>query len=325
MPAGETTRAGEGSPRPHVAAVILHWGPVEVTARCLQSLREASFPGRRTVILIDNTCCLDRSLAGSVAPLEIEVHRPDRNLGFAKGCAWGISLALKHGADFILLLNNDVIVEPLFLDALLKAAAEWPAAGLLCPRIVSLADPPRPWYMGGTFSLWSGIPVQARSRWGADIRGYPREVDYATGCVVLITPAVIHAVGSFDPQFFAYCEDLDLSLRARQAGFTILFVPESDRSRRAHGLLQHAESPRGDAEARRLVPVGGVRRQLPGALAGVLHDARLRAEASAAHRGSRQRNRRFPEREARREGVFGKTRGEDRTAPAMKGHGRCAG
>ncbi len=242
MPAGETTRAGEGSPRPHVAAVILHWGPVEVTARCLQSLREASFPGRRTVILIDNTCCLDRSLAGSVAPLEIEVHRPDRNLGFAKGCAWGISLALKHGADFILLLNNDVIVEPLFLDALLKAAAEWPAAGLLCPRIVSLADPPRPWYMGGTFSLWSGIPVQARSRWGADISGHPREVDYATGCVVLITPAVIHAVGSFDPQFFAYCEDLDLSLRARQAGFTILFVPES--------LAHHAVTDRTDRAAR---------------------------------------------------------------------------
>jgi len=244
MPVGETTRASEASLRPHVAAVILHWGPVEVTARCLQSLRQASFPGRRTVFLIDNTCCLDRSLAGSVAPLEIEVHRPDRNLGFAKGCAWGISLALKHGADFILLLNNDVVVEPFFLDPLLEAASQWPAAGLLCPRIVSLADPRRPWYEGGTFSLWSGIPVQARSRRGADIRGRPREVDYATGCVVLINPAVIHAVGSFAPEFFAYCEDLDLSLRARQAGFKILFVPES--------LVHHGVTDRADRASLRI-------------------------------------------------------------------------
>src|ERR1700675_4199721 len=95
--AGETKGGGEANSTPHVVVIILHWGLVEVTARCLRSLAQASLPGRTTLLLIDNTRCLDHSLAGSIAPLEIEVYRPDRNLGFAKGCAWGISRALEHG------------------------------------------------------------------------------------------------------------------------------------------------------------------------------------------------------------------------------------
>ncbi len=230
---------------PHVALVILHWGPVEVTARCLRSLAQVSSPGRMRVFLIDNTGRLDRSFAASLAPLAIEVHRSERNLGFARGCAWGISLALERAADFILLLNNDVTVEPSFLDALLGATRQSPGAGVWCPQIVSMADPRRIWYAGGAFSLWSGVPTQeARSRSGAALRGQPRDVDYATGCAMLIDPDVVRAVGSFDPEFFMYCEDLDFSLRARRAGFRIVFVPAS--------LVRHAIMPESDRESLRI-------------------------------------------------------------------------
>jgi GT2 family glycosyltransferase len=227
---------------PSVAIIILHWGAVEVTARCLQSIARASFPGPKTILLIDNTREVDRSRLAAVAPSELEVYRPPRNLGFAAGCAWGIAMAMERGADFMLLLNNDVVVEPSFVDALLDAAAQSPGTGILCPQIVS---PGRLWYAGGTFSLWSGIPVQQRrARHGAVISGLPREVDYATGCAMLIDRAVVRAVGSFDPRFFMYCEDLEFSLRARRAGFKILFVPAS--------LVHHAVTDEADREARRV-------------------------------------------------------------------------
>ena len=230
---------------PHIAAIILHWGPVEVTARCLRSLARASFSGRQTIFLIDNTGRLDQSLAASVAPLEIQVYRSDRNLGFAEGCAWGISLALEQADDFILLLNNDVVVEPLFLDALLRAAGQWPEAGVLCPRIASMGNARTLWYAGGTFSLWSGIPTQQRrSRRAEPICEWPREVDYATGCTMLIKPAAVRAVGSFEPRVFMYCEDLDFSLRVRRAGFKILFVPAS--------LVHHAVSDETNRESLRI-------------------------------------------------------------------------
>ena len=212
---------------PDVAVVILHWGATETTVRCLQSLRDAAWPGRGTVLVVDNTGRLDDEAAKLAAPLEVEILRPERNLGFSDGCTFGLSSALQKGAGFVLLLNNDVVVDPGFLGPLVRAASEVSDAGLLSPQILHMGRPGKAWYQGGTFSLWSGIPRQGHRRRAMPLGCRPREVDYATGCAMLIRPAVIRRVGSFDRELFAYCEDLDLSIRARRAGFRVLFVPAS--------------------------------------------------------------------------------------------------
>ena len=204
---------------PYVPVIILHWGAADTTIRCLESLRKACWPGRRTVLLIDNTGRLDDAEVNDIVPLEVEIHRPARNLGFSRGCTLGISLAMARGAEFVLLLNNDVVVDPHFLAPLLNAASQVNEAGLLSPQIVLMDDPEKAWYLGGKFSLWAGIPTQGYRRSALDLGRPPREVDYATGCAMLIRPALIRRIGSFDPRFFAYCEDVDLSMRARQAGF----------------------------------------------------------------------------------------------------------
>jgi len=210
-----------------VTVVILHWGAAEVTARCLRSLREVAWPGRGAVVLVDNTGALDAGLAARAAPLPVRIVRPGRNLGFAEGCNLGISLAAERDSDFILLLNNDVVVEPGFLAPLVTAAIRRDDVALVSPHIVRLGRPGEGWYQGGSFSLWSGIPVQGHRRPALDRSGPPREVDYATGCAMLIRPAVVPRIGSFDGRLFAYCEDLDLSIRARRAGFRVLCVPAS--------------------------------------------------------------------------------------------------
>jgi GT2 family glycosyltransferase len=179
------------------------------------------------VLVVDNTGHLDDAAATHAAPLDVEILRPGRNLGFSDGCTFGLSLALQKGADFALLLNNDVVVDRHFLAPLVSAATQVGEAGLFSPHIVHMAQPEKAWYQGGRFSLWSGIPVQKPRRRATVLDGPPRDVDYATGCAMLIRPAVIRRVGSFDPAFFAYCEDLDLSIRARRAGFRVLFVPAS--------------------------------------------------------------------------------------------------
>jgi GT2 family glycosyltransferase len=210
-----------------MAVVILHWGARAITARCLQSLRAAAWPGPGTVLVVDNTTSLDEEVAACAAPLDVQILRPPRNLGFAEGCTLGMSVAFENGADFVLLLNNDAVADPDFLGPLVKAASDHADAGLVSPQIVHLNRPHEGWYQGGTFSLWTGIPVQGHRRRVLAADQPPREVDYATGCAMLIRPAVIERVGSFDPEFFAYCEDLDLSIRARRAGFRVLLVPAS--------------------------------------------------------------------------------------------------
>jgi GT2 family glycosyltransferase len=212
---------------PHVVVVILHWGPAAMTVRCLQSLRAAAWPGRGTVLVVDNATALAEEVVAAAAPLDVQILRPQRNLGFAEGCTFGMSAALDQGADFVLLLNNDAVADPAFLGPLVKAASQHADAGLLSPQIVHLTRPREAWYQGGVFSLWAGIPVQGHRRPVLTGDRPPREVDYATGCAMLIRPAVIQQVGPFDRAFFAYCEDLDLSIRARRAGFRVFFVPTS--------------------------------------------------------------------------------------------------
>jgi GT2 family glycosyltransferase len=210
-----------------VAVVILHWGAAETTTRCLASLEAAAWPGRRTVLVIDNAGCLDVDVVGPTPPLEIEILRPHRNLGFCDGAALGLSSAMQKGADFVLLLNNDVVVDRDFLGHLLRVARRFGDAGLVSPQIVQMQDRSHAWYQGGRFSLWSGIPVQGHRRRVLAPDAPDREVEYATGCAMLVRPDVIRRVGTFDPRFFAYCEDLDLSIRARDAGFRVLFAPAS--------------------------------------------------------------------------------------------------
>ena len=210
-----------------MAVVILHWGAAETTARCLQSLRAAAWPGPATVFVVDNTTRLDDEVATQAAPLRVELLRPERNLGFAEGCARGMAAAVVGGADFVLWLNNDAVVDPGFLGPLVRTMSHGSDIGLASPQIVRLDRPHETWYRGGKFSLWSGIPVQGHRRRVMSLDAPPRGVDYATGCAMLVHPAVLQRVGSFDGSFFAYCEDLDLSIRARRAGFRVLFVPES--------------------------------------------------------------------------------------------------
>ena len=227
MPSGsESTGRSTNTPRPSVAIVMLHWGPEEVTKRCLQSLGRIAYPAA-SVILIDNAHTLSPSVTEWAHPLSLDLVRPGSNLGFAEGCAVGMSIALERGADYVLLLNNDVVVDPPFLDRLVAAARACPEAGLFCPQIEFLEDPGRVWFGGGAFSLWRGIPRHTHWRKSSTGDRAPRASDFATGCALLIAPSVIRTVGVFDPRFFAYGEDLDLSLRARQAHVGIMVVPAS--------------------------------------------------------------------------------------------------
>lgn len=222
-----TTGTTVGAPPapPLIGVVVLHWGAAAVTARCLESLGRVSYP-RMRLFVVDNAGDFD--VAGSAANGGPPVHvlRPGRNLGFAEGSTRGVEAALAEGADYVLLLNNDVVVEPDFLGRLVTEARA-AGAGLACPQITFFHEPDRAWYAGGGFSLWLGLPRHAGWRRAVRRHGKPREVGFVTGCAMLIDPRVIAAVGGFDARLFIYCEDLDLSLRARRAGFRLLFVPEA--------------------------------------------------------------------------------------------------
>src|SRR5438477_3617076 len=133
--------------------VVLNWNGLTDTLACVESLRELHYAERR-VIVVDNgsTDGSVGALRSASSRLGIEIIETGKNLGYAGGNNLGIRHALDHGADFILVLNNDTTVDPLLLDELVGAADQHPEAGCFGPWIFYMHDRERVWF---TRSDWS--------------------------------------------------------------------------------------------------------------------------------------------------------------------------
>jgi GT2 family glycosyltransferase len=205
--------------------VVLNWNSRAMTAECLRSLLEMD-AGAFEIIVVDNG-----SQDGSAEALRAEfpgitVLRNERNLGYSGGCNVGIREALQRGAEYIVLLNNDTIVERNFLRELLQEAERYPGAGLVSPKIYYAGEPDRLWSAGGKFSLWTGIP--AHYGWKEKDRGQcdaARDVTMATGCAVVIRAAALQHVGLLDEVLFGNYDDVDYSVRMLDAGWRIRYAP----------------------------------------------------------------------------------------------------
>jgi GT2 family glycosyltransferase len=170
---------------------------------------------RFEVLVVDNASTDD-----TIAVLEerfgtrIRIVRNASNLLFAGGMNVGLVHAQQEGHDFVLLLNNDVELAPDMLERLVARAMLDPAIAAVGPKIYYHGEPNRLWF-AGLRQEDVGQHDQAR------------DVDYLTGCAMLIRSEVLQRVGGLDTGFAMYAEDADWSFRAREAGFRLVYAPEA--------------------------------------------------------------------------------------------------
>jgi GT2 family glycosyltransferase len=210
-----------------VTAVVLSWNGREDTLACLASLTAATYPSL-SVVVVDNHS--SDNVAGAVAARfpDVRVIRLPENRGFSGGVNAGLQAAVEGGADNVLLLNNDATVDPGFLEPLVEAVSQ-PGVGAVSSQILH-ADPPHlVWYAGASYDPRRGH--QGRHEHFGEPRLPPTMSPYTTdracGGAMLVPRAVAEHVGGLDESLFAYAEDVDWSMRARMAGFTILVAPGS--------------------------------------------------------------------------------------------------
>lgn len=236
---GEAPDAPAGPSSPRVAAVVLNWCGEVVSRACLDSLRCTTYPGLR-VLLVDNG-----SEDGSGERLHqaypgVDYLQTGCNLGFTGGNNRGIQWALEHEAEYVLVLNNDTVVEADAVGLMVEAAerAQGAPVGGVAPKILAHDDPTRIWYAGGHFSPLYGSGVHWREGRpdtpSAD--GGVRDVSFMTGCCLLLSAGALGDVGGFTEELFAYGEDADLSLRLSRAGYRLLYQP-------AARILHHVGPP----------------------------------------------------------------------------------
>ncbi len=213
-------------PSPRVAVIILNWNGLADTCQCLESLRAVTYPNYDIVVIDNGSSGDDARVLQEKFPDSIRLIASPHNLGFAGGCNLGIRQALAAGADYVLLLNNDVTVDPPFLGEMVRAAESLPDAAALCPKVYFSDRPTVICSTGGRVYPWLGAARQVGR--GQQDRGQFDQVavrDYADGACMLIRADALQRVGPLDEEYFAYWEETDWCARARKAGYQSYYVP----------------------------------------------------------------------------------------------------
>jgi GT2 family glycosyltransferase len=211
---------------PLVSVVVLTWNQCDLTLECLESLGGSDFPNYE-IIVVDNASTDGTSeIVGAQFPMVKQI-RNERNLGYAEGNNVGIRQALANGADYVMLLNNDTVVHPRMLSALVWAAEARSPRGIVGPVIYRHGDSGSIWSAGCKIDWHHGRLLELASNQDVDLLHEPYEVDYVSGCALCIGRDVIERIGLIDPRFFIYFEETDWCARARAAGFRAFVVPEA--------------------------------------------------------------------------------------------------
>ena len=209
---------------PLVSVIIVNWNGEKFLDICLSSLRVQTYHNFE-VIVVDNA-----STDNSIKFLEenylkfVRIIKNRDNFGFAKGNNIGIQAAK---GEFIVTLNNDIQADSRWLEELLKAAQSNEKIGMCAPKI-------RSFYRRdiidsvGVNIYWDGMS-RGRGRLKKDFGQYDndRDILIPSACAALYKRKMLDEIGLFDEDFFAYCEDTDLGLRGRLAGWGCLLVPSA--------------------------------------------------------------------------------------------------
>lgn len=208
--------------KPLVSIIIPIHNGKEDTLKCLKSLARLSYPKRNLeIIVVDNV-----SSDGSVEAIEkyghklpsIKIITNRTNLGFARAVNQGIK---KSTGDFIFVINNDIVFDKNFLSTLADYLSDNPRVGIVGGKIYYSKPKNKLLYQGLKFNPWTGQIIKQTEP------SKLKETEWVQGCAMLVNSSVIEKIGVFDPGFFFSFEDADYCLRAKKAGFDIIYNPKA--------------------------------------------------------------------------------------------------
>lgn len=236
-----------------IYVIILNWNGFADTCSCLDSLLPERHSNLQLVVVdnasSDNSCAEIRNWAVGNGINLISLSRTEAesgelsnnteggliliqtgaNLGFAGGNNVGMRYALRRGAEYIWLLNNDTVVSPASLQPMLNAMCADHAVGIAGSCVLYYDRPQMVQTAGmklGPFALTISHLGRGRSFPDSAVTEQ-REVDCVPACSLLVKKEVIADIGLIDEDYFMYHEDIDWQIKAKRAGWRIVYVPDS--------------------------------------------------------------------------------------------------
>jgi GT2 family glycosyltransferase len=212
--------------QPRVSIIILNWNGLEDTVECLESLKKITYPNYEVIVVDNGSQGNDAQVLKETFGDYIHPIQNDRNYGFAGGMNIGMKYAMDNSQpDCLLLLNNDVAVAPDFLDHLVEAAMADASIGIAGPKVYYYDFPKRIQSAGSKVRMVRGLTFSIGDK-QIDNGQYEKQqdVDYMDACL-LVKNEVVQKVGLFDEGYFCYWEDVDYCIRAKKAGYRVIYAP----------------------------------------------------------------------------------------------------
>lgn len=215
-------RAPEARARPAASVIIVSYNAAGYLPACLSTLAGSLGAGDEVIVVDSGSSDGSADLVARMFP-EVRLIRSATNVGYAGGNNLGARAASR---EYLAFLNPDTQVEPGWLDVLVAELADDPRAGLATSQILLLQDPGRVNAAGNSVHL-TGLTLCRGMGVTRDALGAEAEVAAVSGAAFAIRRALFEQLGGFDPAFFLYMEDTDLSQRARLAGYSVRYLPRS--------------------------------------------------------------------------------------------------
>ena len=205
---------------PFFSIVILHWRGTDLLQRCLQALEAQSFTGYELILLDNGSQDFPKALPVKFKQ-PVKLLRSEENLGFAAGN--NLAAGQAEG-QYLVLLNNDAYPNPDWLSVLHAAAQKHPQH-FFASRLLK-AEAPQ--VLDGEWNVYHVSGLAWRKNHNAALsqaQSEPKQVLSACAAAAAYPLEAFRAIGGFDPDYFAYMEDLDLDLRLQAAGYPCLYLP----------------------------------------------------------------------------------------------------
>lgn len=209
--------------KPLVSIILVLYNGYADTIECIKSLKKVHYDNYNITVVDNASTTRDEKAIEYLKENSDYIVSPN-NCGFSGGNNIGIKYCMKkYNSDYFLLLNNDTTVEPDFIDELLSIYSHNEHVGIACGKILYYDFPDLIWYAGGTFDQKYAIADHCLYNKKNNDDIVEKEIEFATGCLLLIPKYIFDTVGYLSEEYFLYAEDTDFSRRVRKSGYKIVY------------------------------------------------------------------------------------------------------
>lgn len=221
----------------NTATILLNYNNHWDTELCINSLKKHA-PTQKIVVVDNNSIgneidFICKKFTG------VKLLKNSENIGFGRGNNTGIKWALKNtNKKYILILNNDTYIKDDAIDILENFMENNPKISGCSARIVYADRPNILWYGGGELNWKRGGAISKSMNKPFDGNLSNKEVDFITGCCMMIRRELFEKIGGFDPRYFMYYEDVEFCARIKKNSGKLFYIPQSIIYHRVHGSIR---------------------------------------------------------------------------------------